>query len=277
MIRGIDVAHYQGQIDWNQVAASGIQFAYLKATEGTTYKDPLFEANKAGCDAYRIPWGAYHFARPGSAAASEQARAFLAAVPSSPLPHVLDIEVTTLSPAATTQWALDWLHAVEAVTGRPPILYSYGSFITGKMTPDSALARFPLWLARYPVQGDPDPITLQPPASPRPWTSWLAWQYTSSGRVPGIPSRVDRNTAHESLLGAPPAPPTPDEEDMTTILWFKDAQGNGHAYAVSGVTGKHLDEHGLALLRYLKIKEANAFDPAWQGTLALVDGPLRNV
>ena len=62
--KGIDVSHWQGQIGWLQVGAAGYDFAFAKATEGTTYIDPTYVTNRAGATAAGLRLGAYHFARP---------------------------------------------------------------------------------------------------------------------------------------------------------------------------------------------------------------------
>src|ERR1700679_3322509 len=60
-IQGIDVSKYQGNIDWNAVANSGVKFAWIKATEGGDRADERFEANWAGAKQVGIARGAYHF------------------------------------------------------------------------------------------------------------------------------------------------------------------------------------------------------------------------
>src|SRR3954453_19425142 len=62
--QGIDVSHWQGQIGWLQVGAAGFDFAFAKATEGTTYTDPTYGTNRSGGGGAGLPLGAYHFARP---------------------------------------------------------------------------------------------------------------------------------------------------------------------------------------------------------------------
>src|SRR5262245_23448045 len=92
-IRGIDVSHHQGVVDWRKVARSDVAFAILKATEGGDYVDDTFARNLAGAAASGLVVGAYHFftfCRPGA----EQAANFLRAVPRDRpmLPPVVDIE-----------------------------------------------------------------------------------------------------------------------------------------------------------------------------------------
>ena len=61
---GIDVSHWQGNIDWVQVKGAGKSFAIVKATEGIGYKDDKYDRNKAGAMGNGLKFGAYHFARP---------------------------------------------------------------------------------------------------------------------------------------------------------------------------------------------------------------------
>src|SRR5437899_3151687 len=63
-LEGIDVSHWDGTVDWAQVAGSGRAWAIAKATEGVTFLDPAFAANWAGMKAAGLVRGAYHFFRP---------------------------------------------------------------------------------------------------------------------------------------------------------------------------------------------------------------------
>ncbi|MBL7496094.1 glycoside hydrolase [Frankia sp. CNm7] len=195
--RGVDVSSWQHQngasIDWNAVKAAGNSFAVIKATEGTTYTNPHFVADRAGAQAAGLVVGAYHYAKPALpiSTAVDQARHFLSKVGDTKTPGqlapVLDLEITGgLSPADLTAWAQAFLREVESLTGRPPILYTYRSFWTDKIANTSALAKYPLWFAIY--NENPDPGWL-----PGGWQKWLIWQYTSSGSVPGISGRADVN------------------------------------------------------------------------------------
>ena len=79
-IRGIDISHHQGDIDWAQVAADDIAFVYMKATEGGDFKDRAFARNWAGAGGAGLARGAYHFfslCKSGR----EQAQNFLSVLP----------------------------------------------------------------------------------------------------------------------------------------------------------------------------------------------------
>src|SRR5207302_8396959 len=92
-VRGVDVSHHQGFVGWFEASLHDVKFAYIKATEGTDYRDPQFLYNWSQCPYDGIARGAYHFfnfCAPGKA----QARNFLQVVPADPkaLPPALDLE-----------------------------------------------------------------------------------------------------------------------------------------------------------------------------------------
>lgn len=210
-VPGIDIASYQhpyGQaISWPDVSASGVRFVFTKASEGTGYASPWFRGDRSAAIAAGIGVGAYHFAQPADDPVAE-ANAFLAVTgrtsTAGMLPPVLDLEVTGgRTPAALAAWALTWLRTVKAATGRTPLLYSYSYFLRTAITPDPALAGYPLWLAAY---------SSTEPAAPAPWSDWTFWQYADNGVVPGIGTAVDRNTFAgtldelKAMAGTGPAP-----------------------------------------------------------------------
>lgn len=180
-LKGIDVSHYQGTVDWSAVAAEGIRFCFLKATEGTVDVDPMFHDNWKGAAAAGILRGAYHFFRPGQDA-GRQAEHFLSVVPQDPdaLPPALDIEVTDGAGAAEIQAGIHtWVQTVGAAAGRSPILYADAPFWKEQVKAD--FSDYPLWLACYGEQ----------PEVPPPWQDWTFWQHASNGGVRGVPARVD--------------------------------------------------------------------------------------
>src|SRR3982751_3375048 len=78
-VAGIDVSHWQGTINWASVAAAGKQFAFTKATEGTTYVDPTLATNTSGAKNAGLLTGVYHFAHPDTDTAASEAQHFVAA------------------------------------------------------------------------------------------------------------------------------------------------------------------------------------------------------
>lgn len=203
--RGIDVSVYQGDIDWPQVVAGGIEFAFAKASEGTTSVDKKFAANWAGMEQAGLPRGAYHFFRTSSGGAA-QAQHFIDVVGNAPgeLPPVCDVE--TGSPQLSEVQA--WLDTVEQHYNVRPMVYASLSFASDKL---SSLGAYPLWVAEYNSHQAPD--------VPRGWTDWTFWQHSDRGSVPGINGAVDLDVHNGPLVttGVPnadePQPKTPAVDD----------------------------------------------------------------
>jgi GH25 family lysozyme M1 (1,4-beta-N-acetylmuramidase) len=196
ILEGIDVSHWQGTIDWTKVAAAGKKFAYMKATEHTTFVDNKYALNRAAANAVGIVVGAYHFAQPnvtpGNAAA--QADHFINTAQPRPgdLPPVLDLEVRNgLTKTQLQTWTREFLQRVHERTGVRGAIYVSPSFWSTNMGDTTWFAENGydvLWIAHWTTAEQP---TL--PANAWGSAGWTFWQYTSSGSVPGISGRVDLN------------------------------------------------------------------------------------
>lgn len=193
---GLDVSHWQGNIDWAQVAAAGKTFVFAKATEGTSFLDDKYARNKAGAMGQGIRFGAYHFARPGSNDPVAEADWF---VDNIGLQHgmmipAMDLEVTGgLGPTALTTWTKAWLQRVADRTGVKPLIYTSPSFWRTNLNDSRWFADNGysiLWVAHWKVTSP------SIPGSNWGGHSWTFWQYTSDGTVPGISGRVDLNRYH---------------------------------------------------------------------------------
>ncbi|MCY8025650.1 glycoside hydrolase family 25 protein [Bacillus sonorensis] len=189
-IKGIDVSHWQGDINWKKVAGDGIDFAFIKATEGTTLKDKKFEKNVSGANAAGIKTGAYHFARFGSKSeALAEAKFFLSTVKKVSLtyPLVLDLEVNqrNVSKSILTDAAVTFLREIEKA-GYFAMIYSGKSFLETCLD-ESKLKPFALWVARY---------------SSKLGRDTDIWQYSDCGKVSGISGNVDMNICYRDGLRA---------------------------------------------------------------------------
>src|SRR5215510_13601184 len=187
---GVDVSRHQGPIDWRTLAGSGIGFAYIKATEGATFRDAHFAANWSEAAHAGVPRGAYHFftqCRTGA----DQAQNFIAAVQRDPqaLPHVIDAEhmgPCRNAPAVTdvVQEIENFLALVEMHYGRRPLIYTtlefHDAYLKGRLVGE----RF--WLRS---------LVIPPRFGGR---SWTIWQYHNRGRRPGITGVVDLNAFNGS-------------------------------------------------------------------------------
>lgn len=183
LIEGVDVSRYQSRVDWAMVADQGMDFAFVKATEGATYSDSLFGHNWEQIKAAGMRRGAYHFYRPNTAAV-DQANHFVAQVSLSEgdLPPVLDIEVLDrVNPKILVPALKTWLVLITRHYGVRPIVYTnlnfYNRYLAGH------LDEYPLWIARY---NGAEPVL----ACGR---DWQFWQYGNRGTVAGIDGPVDLN------------------------------------------------------------------------------------
>lgn len=188
---GIDVSRWQhsSSLDWAAVRADGVTFAFVKATEGSTYVNPYFAGDWEATRGVGILHGAYHFARPSVGTAAAQARHFVATAGNhdqvGDLPPVLDLEATGgLTVPELRAWTQHWLTTVEGLTGRVPIIYTSPAFWETHLGNSTAFTRYPLWIAHYNVTA---------PRVPGGWPGWTFWQSTSKGRVQGIAGDVDVN------------------------------------------------------------------------------------
>ncbi|WP_430393205.1 GH25 family lysozyme [Actinacidiphila reveromycinica] len=190
---GIDVSHYQGSINWSSVKAAGIQFAYIKATEGTTYTDPNFSANYLNAYNAKVIRGAYHFAHPDLSSGAAQATYFAAhggawSADNLTLPGMLDLEGGCYgkTAAAMQSWILDFYNTYKAKTSRDVVIYTSASWwntCTGGWSGMSA--KSPLWVAHW--------TTAASPTIPSGFPFWTFWQYTDAGAVSGVSGAVDRD------------------------------------------------------------------------------------
>jgi lysozyme len=193
-VHGIDVSKYQGPIDWQAVASSDVQFAWIKATEGADHVDVRFTENWAGAKAAGVPRGAYHFVywcRPWQ----EEVAWFKRNVPRDPdaLPPVLDVEATpesktckrTIYPEEAIPQMRLMLEEMERWYGKKPIIYSTVDFYEAILA-GGGLEDYPIWVRS----------TKHHPSVRYGQRKWHFWQYQSDGSVPGIGTAVDRNVFH---------------------------------------------------------------------------------
>jgi GH25 family lysozyme M1 (1,4-beta-N-acetylmuramidase) len=203
-VKGIDVSRFQGVINWRKVRASGVQFAYIKATQGVGYRDPTFNYNYTAATRAGVIRGAYHFPHPGRATARAQANYLVEhgggwSADNRTLPAMLDMEGNKavskdacygLSRTAMVRWVSDFVNQYHARTGRWPVIYTgrgWWSQCTGNSR--AFRDRSPLMLAAW---------NSEPGTPPGGWATHSIWQYTEKGRVPGITGNVDLDSFNGS-------------------------------------------------------------------------------
>jgi lysozyme len=197
----VDVSHWQGNIDWAKLAKAGVVAAFIKATNGAFQTDDQYRKNVQGARAAGIKVGSYHFML-SNQDPDQQAENFLATASG----------VQDLLPALDCEWDLRnkrdrWLNVplkarvamigrfvahVKKALGVNPIIYTATSWwrpmigTATKYSGSKGSANFgecPLWIAAYAKN--------PPKALPAPWANWSLWQYSGSGKLPGIAGTVD--------------------------------------------------------------------------------------
>jgi lysozyme len=187
-IKGIDISHYQGKINWRNISAQGIRFVYIKASQGINFQDKRFQYNWTETKKNKIPRGAYHFFDL-CASGKLQAKNFIrtVSIDDSMLPPVVDLELfkNCIYPPSKEKFLIElklFTGQLEARYKKKPMLYIiwnvYEKYLIGEMKDH------PLWIS--------DPWKHEEPALPEK-KEWILWQYTYEGRVKGISGYVDWN------------------------------------------------------------------------------------
>lgn len=194
--RGIDVSAHQGKINWAQVAASGVDFAMIRAgfrgqTSGGIYEDAYFKTNIAGATANGIKVGIYFYSTAiNENEALEEAVWTVRKISTYRItyPVVYDFEdfnakrCSNVGGNQATSNALTFLSFVQS-NGYEPMMYANKNDITNRLSRGAFQMKF--WLAHYTTQTDYA-------------GNYQMWQYTSKGSVPGISGNVDMNIAYFS-------------------------------------------------------------------------------
>ncbi|ONI82340.1 hypothetical protein ALI22I_40230 [Saccharothrix sp. ALI-22-I] len=201
-VPGMDVSSHQGDVDWGKAWADGARFAYVKATEGTGYRNPKFTQQYNGSYDVGMTRGAYHFALPDRSDGTAQADFFASngggwSRDGKTLPGALDMEYNPygdtcygLSQAAMGGWVRAFSDRLFTRTGRHPTIYTSTSWWNRCV---GEAARFgdtsPLWVAHYADVLGP---------LPHGWDYQTIWQWRAAGLFPGDQNLFNGN--HEQLL-----------------------------------------------------------------------------
>jgi lysozyme len=216
-ILGIDVSHWQGNINWDKAKAAGIRFAFCKASEGNTYFDDTWVRNYSECKRVGIKVGAYHFVRM-NVKPILQLENIKRALGSRQLDFfALDCETADgMSVAVITQVIWTLAGKCKAINGSLPYPFIYTS--KGWWDPhvrrDAGWDDCPLWVANWNVHS---------PTLPADWKSFAVWQYTvGDGSAYGVQGRLDMDRWNPAFPfpGDEPQPPPPPAQpylDVTAV------------------------------------------------------------
>ena len=217
--QGIDVSRWQGYIDYQRVKQAGIEVVYIKASEGTSYVDPYLETNYINAKANGLKVGFYHYVRARSeAAARQEADHFANTIAGKEVDCRLAMDFESfgnLSNVQINNIAEAFLKRLGEVTGKELVIYSNTNDARTVFSEELA-NNYPLWIAQYGTEE---------PNDNGKWSSWIGFQYTSTGIIAGINGYVDRNKFTEQIFlensGQIPTPiEPPDENNEQTITYI---------------------------------------------------------
>lgn len=200
---GIDISSYNGAVDFWKVRNDGIECVYIKATEGTTFKDTTFESYYRGAVVQGLKVGFYHFLV-GTSEPEDQAKAFFNAIKdkTSNLKPCLDVEKTGFD---IMDYVTRFINTFESLSNLELCIYT-GPYFANKNL-DSSLAKYSCWIANYGVS--------KPMATTIWGNSYAGHQYSETGSVDGISGNVDMDNFTEELL----------LESDVKLGWNKDSTG----------------------------------------------------
>lgn len=207
----IDVSKHNGKINWQQVAAAGVTDVIIRLSLGYGAIDSsaLYHAQNASNAGVAVSY--YHFAYPDKkigggveSDATAEAKYFVEQFSKGrmPAPRYLAVDLenwsettdSSLAPSDYYKWLVVFLQTVLIETGIVPIVYSYASYLTGKLPQGHKLGAYPLWIANYSKDNPPLPTG---------WDRYFMHQYSAKGSVPGITGDVDLNRLYVSTLKLP--------------------------------------------------------------------------
>lgn len=207
-VNGMDVSGHQGNVAWSTAYNNGARFAYVKATEGTSYRNPYFAQQYNGSYNVGMIRGAYHFALPNNSSGLAQADFFVNngggwSGDGRTMPPALDIEYNPygatcfgLSRASMVSWIKAFSDRVHYRTNKYPMIYTTIDWWTTCTGNSSAFAATnPFWIARY---------SSTPPTAPAGSATWTIWQYADSGIYPGDQNRFNGSYTQLQALATNP-------------------------------------------------------------------------
>lgn len=234
-MKGIDIASYQNNVDFQKVKNSGIEIVYIKATEGVTYRSPLMKSQYGGAKAAGLKIGFYHYLRSNNPIS--EATHFLGTVEGllANCKYVIDVEdalgQTKAQISSNVRQFADYLIS----NGKEVCVYSGDYFYAHNL--DNSVKNIPLWVAHYGVS--------KPDA-----TNYVGFQYSSSGKVDGVNGLVDLDEFNSDIFlssyTVPVNPSLPVDIVVKSFQYAANLVGitdkNGNNLVEDGIRGTHTNE-----------------------------------
>lgn len=226
MILGMDVSHWEEKVDWLLLKSVGVEFVFIKASQGNYLRDPMLKSHVAGASAAGLMVGAYHWCDPNIDARA-QAEYSLQQIEGLPICFLAaDVEqhwqdwqewrqghiTKQVPPVQISRNAQEIANYWKSKAKLPVIIYTRASFVNTYAAPAQAwLPNFPLWVAHYPYQPTRIQTTwddfkakhlpgIQSPALPTGCHDWQFWQFTGDKfYLPGVSGAIDLNFFNGNL------------------------------------------------------------------------------
>ena len=248
-MRGIDVSHHQGNIDWASAKASGIEFVIMKAMYENGHRiESSFARNYDGAQGLKRGAYVYNIARNVSQAVSE-AEDFVKVLGGRELEYGVWLDMEDAKIAKLSRKILWNIIDTEAEiitrAGYKVGIYCNKYWYTSILDGASLSKRYDFWVARYPSA---DNGTIKENLAPR---YAKIWQYSSKGRVPGIVGNVDMDIELADLVdnrptGNPYAVPTKTMKNGSSgngVRWLQyELNTRGFQLVVDGVFGSRTEQ-----------------------------------
>lgn len=237
VVIGIDVSEHNGLINWEKVKASGkIGFAMLRVGYGKGITDLQFHRNASECNRLNIPIGVYWFSYAKNVEEAEQEAKFclgkIHGYYKIDYPVCFDFEddsvrncknagIVIKDKSFATTLAISFLNMIENA-GYTPANYTNPAYLD-KYFDQFKLSKYDLWLAQWPSNPDPEK---------RPTQNPNIWQYSSTGIIPGISTKVDMNACYTPYRNGSKIEHV-SKSSIMTQTWAQEAVKKAKEYGIS--------------------------------------------
>lgn len=227
-MRGIDIASYQKNVDFEKVRNNGIKIVYIKATEGITYNNPLLQSQYSGAKAAGLQIGFYHYLRANDPILEAQHFLSIISGLSADCKYVIDVEETFGQTVAKVSSNVRLFADYLISNGKEVCIYTDDNFYLNNL--DNSVKDILLWVAHYGV-AKPDEI------------NYIGFQYSDSGSIDGINGLVDLD---DFILGifinsiSPTTIVIKAFQYDANLVGLKDS--NGNKLVEDGILGTYTNE-----------------------------------